>query len=194
MSAGFYDVLEDDEPWVGEAVPAATLAPVRVYASGLGVRADRVILAKLDEIRRAGGRYQNRGAFLETSADGSGFYLERGGVWNDTSGRIVAGSTKADVADVRAGLRAIGVTIGTDAVENILTHALRVTSVRDTLSKTENMHLDVKEYWKAQRRARIAKLREAGLCTMCGKESVAPDRSTCSPCGTKANARKKRAG
>ena len=46
-----------------------------------------------------------------------------------------------------------------------------------------------KDYWAQKRRERIAKLRETGLCIMCGKNPVETERSTCNDCGVKANER-----
>jgi hypothetical protein len=195
MSTGFYDTLEafDDEPTCDATdAPVAQADPSRIFASGLGFRADRIVIEKLREIRRAGGRYNNSGTFLETSYDGQGFYLERGGIWNDRDGRVLLGVTKSDVTEVRSALRKVGVTRSVLEVEAVLASALRSADNCATLSKTEAFALDVKEYWRAQRRERIARLREAGLCIVCGREKVGGARSTCPSCGEKANARTKR--
>jgi hypothetical protein len=190
MSADFFDTLEDTEPMV--SAPLELAQPARIFASGWGTRADRIILAKVADIGRAGGRYQNRGTFLETNYSGDGFYLERGGIWNDTSGRVGLGCTKQDVADLRSALRAIGVVRSLLAVEAALASALHIGSAHATLSRTEEFAMDHKEYWRKERAARVAKLRAAGMCTMCGKERVDGGRATCHPCGAKANARAKR--
>ena len=153
MSADFYDSLEDTEPMVSAPLPAIA-EPVRSFASGWGTRADRIILAKVADIGRAGGRYQNRGTFLETNYSGDGFYLERGGIWNDTSGRVGLGCTKEDVADLRSALRQIGVVRSIPAVEASLASALHIGSAHATLSRTEEFAMDHKEYWRKERAAR----------------------------------------
>jgi ribosomal protein L37E len=168
-----------------------------MFSTGYGVRVDRIVRVKLDELRE-NPRYQDKGTgFVHTSATGEGtegFYLQRGGIWNDTDGRSSTGVTKTDVKDVRSALNRIGVKLSFDDVDNLLCRAYALTDggSRATLYATEVFELEVKDYWKEQRRVRVEKLRAAGKCIMCGKESTDDGKSTCSSCGKKANARAKK--
>jgi hypothetical protein len=157
------------------------------YASGYGVRVDAIVLEKLGELHDAP-RYQDKGAFLETTHDGQGFYLERGCFWNDTEGRAATGVTKTDVRDVRAALGRMGIRLTVDQVDEMLCRAYAVTDggSRAVLHETERAIDDKREQWRERRRKRIADLRERGLCIICGKVRV-EDKSTCLACGRKAN-------
>jgi len=157
------------------------------YASGYGYRADAIVLEKLHELHDSP-RYQDKGTFIETTHDGDGFYVERGGFWNDTEGRASTGVTKTDVKDVRAALARMGIRLSVDDVDAMLCRALAVTdgASRRVLFATERELEDKREQWRQRRRDRIARLREAGLCIVCGKVRV-EGKSTCLACGRKAN-------
>lgn len=163
-----------------------------MFSTGHGLKVDSIIASKLQELH-ASPRYGNDGSFIETDQTGRGFYLERGGIWNDTSGRASTGVTKTDLASVRSDLKKAGVVMSLDAVDGVMCRAVALTDngSNEALAEMNKFAQMSKDYWKDARRVRVEKLRAAGMCTMCGNAMVTVGRSTCHGCGVKANARKK---
>jgi hypothetical protein len=116
-----------------------------------------------------------------------------------TPDRAGFGFTKADVTAARKLLAQAGVKKTWDEVDALLCEAQFLadgggTRYNETMSPISKKWRDRKEYMREKRKRRIAKLREMGVCIICGREYVEPTRATCHPCGVKANLSKKRAG
>ncbi len=140
------------------------------YASGYGVRVDAIVLEKLGELHDAP-RYQDKGAFLETTHDGQGFYLERGGFWNDTEGRAATGVTKTDVRDVRAALGRMGIRLTVDQVVRSCTrpNARSMTSANNGASVVANASQTCASAASASFAARFASRTRARASRAAGK-------------------------
>ena len=99
--------------------------------------------------------------------------------------------TLQDVRSLRTQLKRCGVVLSFDDVDALLSEALWLTDREEpwyVSQSNERRYASAAEYVREKRRRRIARLRDAGLCTQCGK-NPAP----CHECGMKANERKKRA-
>lgn len=92
---------------------------------------------KHEEIRQAP-RYRDAGYH-----DGDDFH-ERGGFWNDNSGRAADGYTKQDVQDVRKRIAEMGLSIGFDALDGVMNEFFRTgrfaLQIKTTNAATEEMH------------------------------------------------------
>lgn len=81
--------------------------------------------------------------------------------------------------------------------EDILAQALMAQEERipwqsvAVFSRT-NLFADRKAQQRAKRARRVERLREAGLCIVCGRHETQGDASTCTPCGRARNARKRK--
>jgi hypothetical protein len=155
----------------------------------------RVLRVWFEAIDAAGDRYrdQGRAELVPGSADEFRFH-ERGGFWNDTSGRAVVGITKADVLGCRRDLRAYAcVRLSFVDVDAILTEAVM----------TRGLSLDALERvarhptWNKVKSRNRKQARAAGKCGMCTVRPAAPKKngkpgSTCVKCRASAADRKVR--
>lgn len=159
-----------------------------MYASGLGWRADAIILAWLQDTVRAP-------RFRDASyTDDEGRFRVKGGYIGHEERAAVTGFTKADVAAARTEFRGIGLRLSIEQVDVLLSDAWTMTGCakRATLSEMETTHEAVRAFWRSQRKVRTERLRAAGRCIVCGKNATSDGKSTCHDCGLKANARAKR--
>jgi hypothetical protein len=160
-----------------------------VFSSGYGLRADAVLMARLDDVRRRT-RYTASG-----HTDRHDVYHGRGGFWNNPDRAAVTPFTKADVTEVRASFRELGLRLTWQQVDVLLSEAYGLTeyAAKEALAAMNDGADVVRDHWRAQRRRRVDRRRDAHKCTMCSSDEILPeDRTTCDPCGRKANARKAR--
>jgi hypothetical protein len=147
-------------------------------------------------------RYQNQGyGYVEAGTVDEYAYVERGGFWNDNSGRSAHGITKSDVTRCRQELKAIGVSLSFDDVDALLLQGLMGFDGTLYPMKGESYAIkpseDPREYAVLKVRRRREEARAGGYCTVClnpaQKCNVKADgsiASTCPDCGRKANERK----
>ena len=143
---------------------------------------------------------------VEASLDSLREYHWRAGVTVDSSGDVlgVFGASNRDlnwdapktyVTALQKALARDGLTLRFCDVDALLTEARYLDGEGlpwyTVTVPHAKIYADAAEYAREKRRRRIARLRDAGLCIVCGTAKVR-DRSTCADCGRAANERTKR--
>ena len=144
----------------------------------------RIVLEWVEDIRQ-NPRYQYR-SVSEELAPGVYRHIAKGGVYNDTHGRIGHGITLADVSGCRSDLRRAGVLVDEVALDILLQRI--VLGDVDTLDGSRQAE-DPERV-----RSRVALARERaraeGRCIICLRNPT-DGKATCVACGRKANAHRK---
>lgn len=148
----------------------------------LPVVGQRVLVSWVEDIRD-NPRYEDK-SFTVELGEGEYRHVARGGFWNDRDGRASYGVTKSDVDGCRIELKRAGIVLTFDAVDALLAEAVCVGT--DAATPEPVSAADRK---KAQR----DRWRAAGLCIICGQNPVPSGRSTCKPCGDRANKKREKA-
>ena len=129
-------------------------------------------------------RYEDM-SYVEELAPGVYRHIQKGGIWNDSQGRAAEGITLADVDGCRADLRATGIR-ATKAQVDVLLMRL----VRGDIDRTPTRPPDLTTGARSAKARSLA--RAEGFCIICRDREQpdhlpAPGRSTCRPCGIRAN-------
>lgn len=157
------------------------LVPVDASAGTVTRRVMLILAEKVAEIDMTP-RYQDAsyGEWVGAGEAAEYRFIERGGLWNDTSNRAAEGYTKADVVEVRRALKRWGVNLSTEDVDALVMQALHG-SIRVTYSRNPAL-APIKSPAERKREQRD-RARAAGLCVMNPHHGLAGNGfKTCEAC------------
>ena len=158
----------------------------RVTATVYQVRA---ILCDILAEKAANPSYQDRSHF----DDYTGTLHRKGGIWNDRSGRVLGGITKADVTTARRKLLAIGYDCGFDEVDAMLCQGaygeeIQVAGIQDAPVYFTPLRRLIMTAAERKRRHR-KRARAEGKCSTCLVEPAREGLATCRDCNERSKAR-----